>query len=270
MDRARAHGVIEALDHAVRNWLTFDQLGIPYGGTLGASDYCAVGVVDRLEVETRALREGTDAELLAFHEVGDIDGYRRYLVRAYGFIAPLERSLLDTAGLERVLDLRRFGKRRLIETDLQTLGMRPLEIESIPQCMWIPWFDNAHTALGWAYVVERNMNATTNQYRHLASTLPGEAAFAATFLKAYAGGQMWQSFTDCLDGATATPDEHDRMVAGARAGYRFLRRWRDTLDGRATSGMQDVPAAEPAGVPDAAVIAADLPDHSTDDDSNAD
>jgi heme oxygenase len=194
-----------------------------------------------LDEQTRSVRTEAEAELASFFEVTTPEQYHRFLGRAYGFIAPLERSLLDTPDIDRMLDLRRFGKRLLIEHDLAATGLKLLEIQSLPQCMWIPWFEDVHTALGWAYIIERNTQMLPGLYRHLASTLPGEAAFGATYLKCYSGanGEMWASFVRSLERAIRTPQHLETAVAGAKAGYRFFRRWRSTLDGRALSGNHE-------------------------------
>jgi heme oxygenase len=194
-------------------------------------------IADRLDEETRALQPEIDLEVSSLLEATTPEAYRRYLARAYSFIAPLERCLLDTTGLDRYLDVRRFRKHVLLEHDLQNLGLRTLEIQSLPQCMWIPWFEEPHTALGWAYIIERNTLAHPNLFRHLASTMPGEAAFGASFLKCYSGaiGEMWQSFGEGLEAAIAEPRHAELVIAAAKAGYRHFRRWRNTLDGKALS-----------------------------------
>jgi heme oxygenase len=100
--------------------------------------------------------------------------------------------------------------------------------------MWIPWFEDPWTALGWAFVIERNALSFPRLFTHLASTLPGEAAFAASFLKMYAGatGEMWQSFSAGVELASASPRHLEKMVGGATSAYRSFRRWRNTLDGK--------------------------------------
>ncbi|MBA3457673.1 MAG: biliverdin-producing heme oxygenase [Deltaproteobacteria bacterium] len=214
----------------------------------------ARAIENLLDEETLPLRAESEAELASFYQVATPAEYHRFLGRWYGFIAPLERSVLDTTEIELVIDPRRFGKRLLLEHDLQASGMKLIEIQSLPQCMWIPWFEDVYTALGWAYVVERNAQTFPSLFRHLASTLPGEAAFGATFLKCYASGsgEMWASFVRGLARARRQQQHLDSVVAGAKAGYRFFRRWRSTLDGKGLSGngpaddqAPDVPARDP-------------------------
>lgn len=203
----------------------------------------AMRAVERLDAATRHLQVEMEVEAAAFLDARTVDDYQRFLSRVYGFVSPLERCLLDTPGLQPFLDHRRLRKHLLIEHDLQTLGMKAVELRSIPQCMWIPWFDDACTALGWAYIVERNSLAYPHLFRHLATVLPGEAAFSATFLKVYNGAtaEMWTSFGEGLEVASSNAQRLDRIVDGALAGYRFFRRWRNTLDGKnVSSPPQDI------------------------------
>ena len=197
--------------------------------------------VKRLDEETARLRADADEESSTLLDATTTADYQRYLSRALGFVSPLERCLLDTPGLGMFLDPKRLRKSVLIEHDLQALGLKQLEVQSIPQCMWIPWFDDAWTALGWAFVIERTTLGFPHLFRHLANVLPGEAAFAASYLKVYAGstGEMWKSFSDGVELASTSPRHLERMVAGAASAYRSFRRWRNTLDGKSLSGPRE-------------------------------
>lgn len=197
--------------------------------------------VKRLDEETGQLRADAEAEGSSLLDATTTADYQRYLTRSLGFVSPLERCLLDTPGLAMFLDPKRLRKSLLIEHDLQALGLKQLEVQSIPQCMWIPWFDDAWAALGWAFVIERNTLAFPHLFRHLANVLPGEAAFAASYLKVYAGatGEMWTSFAEGVERASTSPRHLARMVAGAESAYRSFRRWRNTLDGKSLSGPRE-------------------------------
>jgi heme oxygenase len=192
---------------------------------------------DRLAEETRSLQEEVDSDAEHLLDEGSADAYRRFLTRTYGFVSPLERSLTDTAGIERVVDPRRLRKHLLLEHDLQTLGLRSVELKALPQCMSIPWFDSVHDALGWAYVSERGTLAHANLFRLLAAKIPGEIAFASSYLKCYFGsiGEMWRSFTEDLEAAVPSSEKEDQVIEAAKAAFRHFRRWRNTLDGKALS-----------------------------------
>ena len=80
----------------------------------------------------------------------------------------------------------------------------------------------------------------------LANAIPGDMAFASTYLKCYAGsvGEMWRSFGQSLENAAAAPSDADRILDAARAAYRHFRRWRHTLDGKALSVVEPLHTRE--------------------------
>jgi heme oxygenase len=204
-------------------------------------------LLDRLAEETRALHKEAEADGDALLEEINVVTYRRFLSRWYGFVAPVERSLADVNGLDRVLDSRRLRKRLLLEHDLQSLGMKHAEIQMLPQCMAVPLFDSVRDALGWAFVIERSTLSHPNLFRRLATSMPGEVAFGSSYLKCYFGsvGEMWRSFGDGVEMGGQTQDDADRIVESAKTAYRVFRRWRNTLDGKALSivGTMDAPSS---------------------------
>ena len=194
-------------------------------------------LIDRLAEETRALQEESDADVERILAQGTVENYRRWLTRTYGFVSPLERSLADTSGVERAIDPRRLRKHLLLEHDLQALGVKTSDIKALPQCMSVPWFENVFEALGWAYVIERSTLTHSSLFRTLAASIPGEVAFASSYLKCYFGsvGEMWRSFGEDLEAAVELPEQAETIVDAAKACYRHYRRWRNTIDGKALS-----------------------------------
>jgi heme oxygenase len=194
-------------------------------------------LLDRLSDETRALHKEIEAEGEVLLGEVSLSTYRRYLTRWYGFLFPVERSLADLPQLSRVHDARRLRKHLLIEHDLNALGFKTPDVQALPQCMSVPMFDDVREAVGWAYVIERSTLEHPNLYRQLAGAIPGEMAFASSYLKCYSGsvGEMWRSFGQSIEVAATSPDDADRIIEAARAGYRQFRRWRNTLDGKTLS-----------------------------------
>jgi heme oxygenase len=201
------------------------------------------GLLDRLAEETRSLQEEADADTDRLVSKGTIEAYRHLLTSTYGFVSPLERSLADTTGVEKFLDPRRLRKHLLLEHDLEVLGVK--DLRALPQCMSIPWFDNVFDALGWAYVIERTTLNHPNVFRRLALAMPGEVAFASSFLKCYFGavGEMWRSFCEDVSNAARELEQEQRLVEATQAGYRHYRRWRHTLDGNVPANAESKPAA---------------------------
>ncbi len=175
-------------------------------------------LLDRLNEETRSLQPEADRDLQML-------------------LGPV--ALSETPGLERFLEPRRLGKHKLIEHDLMALGLKVREVESIPQCMSIPLFETVHDALGWAYLTERSTLMHTQVFHHLASVMPGEVAFAASFLKCYVGSaaEMWRSFGQSMTSACSEPGDLERVLAAARASFVHHRNWH-TYDGGAIASAR--------------------------------
>lgn len=193
-------------------------------------------LLDRLSDETRALHDELSASGAALVAEITVASYRRYLTLWYGFVFPVERTLADVTALGRIHDPRRLRKHVLIAHDLQALGMKPFEVQALPQCMSVPLIEDLHDAIGWAYVIERCTLEHPNLYRQLAGAMPGEMAFASSYLKCYSGavGEMWHSFGRAIE-AAVTPEHGERVIEAARCGYLHFHRWRNTLAGESLS-----------------------------------
>lgn len=202
---------------------------IPAGGIcIAYLRKLAVRLVDQLNEETRAPQMEVDADVRARLAAGTAQAYRSFLLFQLGFVRPLERAFADAPGLDRFLDPRRLRKHLLLEADLQALGVRSVEIKRVLECMVIPLFDEPYEALGWAYIVERSTLAHPDLYRHLGLLIPGEIAFASSYLKCYFGavGEMWQNFEDSLEAAARDRHQANQIIEAAKAGFRRHRHWR--------------------------------------------
>ena len=191
-------------------------------------------LIQRLQIETEAFHADADEEALQLLGAARPADYLRFLTRTLGFVQPLERSLVRTPGIGRVVDLRRFEKHHLLRRDLIGFRMPTEDIERLPQCT-LPVFDSPEEALGWAYLVERSTLAHGNLFRHLASIMPGDVAFTSTYLKCYLGtlGESWKTFADALERAAPSADRAETLVNSARAAFRLHRSWRGRHDDQA-------------------------------------
>ncbi len=193
-------------------------------------------LLDRLTDETQGLHDEIEGE--GEHLLREISApaYGRYLARWYGFISPLERALGTVPGLPQVIDPRRLRKHRLLGHDLQSLHFKQPDIDALPQCV-VPAFVDVRDGMGWAFVVERATLAHPRLFRRLADSLPGDMAFASTYLQCYAGsvGEMWWSFGQSLETTSTSVVDSDRIIGAACLAYRQFRRWRHSLDGSSPS-----------------------------------
>ena len=196
-----------------------------------------MSLVERIGEATEEFHDITDEEVLKLLDEATADDYRRYLAQMYGFVCPLERAIASTPGVDRYLDPRKLQKHELLRRDLSALHMPADQIDRLPQCA-IPWLRGPEEALGWAYPLERSTLRHTDLFRHLATILPGEAAFASSYFKCYFGavGEAWKDFGRALDAFEYPARRADAVLEGARAGFRRLRGWRFLRNSRRPYG----------------------------------
>ncbi|MBV8756840.1 MAG: hypothetical protein JO257_06190 [Deltaproteobacteria bacterium] len=138
-------------------------------------------VLTRIDDQTSAPGADADAQRLALlGEPADLATYRSFLVRLYGFEAPVEVALQMTSNLNDVIDLRARLHTRLLRSDLAALGI--VDVTAIERCTLIPRFPDVLEALGWMYVIERGRMLHSILHRHFQQKLPVLAASAATYL----------------------------------------------------------------------------------------
>src|SRR5262245_55870598 len=128
-------------------------------------------VLARLDQQTRHRHALADADRLALVAANvTVDSYRQFLERVFGFEAPVEFALLMTPGLGELVDRRSRVNVRLLKCDLSALGVA--NIARLPRCRHVTPFRSPHEALGWLYVVERNLLLHGVLRRHLQKQLP--------------------------------------------------------------------------------------------------
>ena len=195
-------------------------------------------MIARLNEETRAhhAEAETDFDIL-FQAETKAEHYLTFLIKAYGFEAPLEALLVQTPNLDLMIDLQERAKASFLAQDLVALGLRPSELPELPQCLAIPQFRGAAEALGWMFVVERTTLAHSVLRRHLLTRLPREVRNASNYLSCYTGvvGMRWRKYGATLDDVARHPAIADRIVVAANEAFRCQRRWiqQDLQDTRA-------------------------------------
>jgi heme oxygenase len=188
-------------------------------------------LIDRLSVEAEEFHARADEDTARLLGAATGPEYRRFLCVMYGFVAPLERAIASVRTLDRVIDPRRFRKAEMLRIDLLASRFVPSSIEALPQCT-IPRLSSAEEALGWAYPIERSTLGHSNLFRHLAAKLPGDVAFASSYLKCYFGivGESWKSFGGALEAVGQSEIMAQRVLECARASLRTWTSWRMAQD----------------------------------------
>jgi heme oxygenase len=186
----------------------------------------AMRLIDRLSAETVPFHTEADGDVRALLGAATPADYRRFLIRTYGFICPVERAIASVPGVERYLDPRRLRKHELLRRDLSGFPMTSEQISRIHQGP-VPLLETPQEALGWAYPIERVALRHTQLFHHLAAVIPGAVAFTSSYLKCYFGavGEAWKSFGRALDVFGDRPAHARRVVEAARAAFRYLRNW---------------------------------------------
>lgn len=195
-----------------------------------------LGLIARLSSETQLHHPQVDAPLERLLAHPTATAYRAWLLCQHGLLAPLEAAFETTPHLAEIIDLRARRKVPRIRADLLALGVRLPQIAAAPTCTAIPGtFARAPAALGWMYAVERPVVQHGHAYRQLARALPGEIAFASSYLKCYETsiGVMWRALATTIEAACATPESAAELFAAAHEAFRCMRRW----DHHATSDV---------------------------------
>ena len=180
-------------------------------------------ILDMLESATRTEHDAATEQAVAVVEKCTRDGVRDYLVRCFGFEAPLESAVVMAPSLASHSATTRV-RTRCIAHDLAELGLpaeRLLEVATCP----MPPFRDSVPALGWLYVAERNVLTNALCHRVLAAHDPDLAALAS-YLHSYgsATAARWRSFGISFERAAADIDP-ERVASAAVGSYKQLRSW---------------------------------------------
>lgn len=181
--------------------------------------------LSRLSSDTRLERCVTDADqFMWLSRCMNLDGYRAYVERLFGFEAPLESAYAVTPGLERLIDLEKRVKTSSIASELQTIGMPVDQLLSIVPCRMAPFRDIAE-ALGWMYVAEHCAATHNMVLRHLVRHLP-ELTHAADRFECYDSLSLdrWRELGVAIDDV-ARRGGCDRIREAAVAGFECLHVW---------------------------------------------
>lgn len=189
-------------------------------------------ILEKLQSTTARQSEVVEADALRYIDECSFEHYRDYLMRCYGFEAPLESACALTPALASLTVTTR-PRTRYIAHDLADLGFPPERLLELPTCPLQPFRDLSE-ALGWLYVVERNVVTNTVCHRHLVECAPTLAA-RASYLNCYgaATAARWRAFGIALDRTAGTADP-ERIAEAATDAFDVLHRWLEPDAGATT------------------------------------
>lgn len=174
--------------------------------------------------------------LSPLHLPPSTDAYRDYLVRIFGFEAPVEAAVAATPGLAELLNVDSRSHVRHLKTDLEKLGLT--QLDALPQCRAVPRFVGATEALGWLYVVEHNALLHAQVRRHVDKRL---GTVATNYLAAgeTQGSTRMQELGTLLDRFAREPQAARQVVEAVKLAFRRQRQWfAVTQDVRPTRAAQ--------------------------------
>ena len=170
--------------------------------------------------------------------------YVTFLEGIYGFEVPIESAFAMTSELGHVVDLRSRRHLRLLRADLAGLGVT--DTSELDVCHSVVPFRTCGEALGWMYVIDRNLLLNGVVQRHLAQALPEQLATAYLTGGGRAVGPRLEDLGAALDGTAQTGDIADQIIDAARVAFGHQRSWFQQL----ARPHQHAPASKhPRGAP---------------------
>jgi heme oxygenase len=181
-------------------------------------------MLSRLIAESRMHQSVADAdglELIA-GEPGNAR-YLTYLLKRYGFEAPLESALSVAPGISDVIDLPARSKITFLVHDLVGMGVPLARILEIPHAH-ISAFHDLRTALGWLYVSERSAATHNIVARELVRRAPDLEPSTRCFAD-YDGLAGREALNRAFDAVATTPEDELAIVDAALEAFDHQHRW---------------------------------------------
>ncbi|HTL32617.1 MAG TPA: biliverdin-producing heme oxygenase [Kofleriaceae bacterium] len=176
----------------------------------------------RLGLETTQHHAPADEDRLAALSYSSIDEYRAFLLRVFGFEAPIEEAI----GMLRQLEVRFVRDRArspLLKSDLLALGLSESQLAEAPRSSAIS-IRTVADALGWMFVLERQTLLAGLVRRQLQQKLG--ASIPVEYLGAYGetpGARLRELGTRL--GNLAHVHTPAAIVDAAHTAFRAQRQW---------------------------------------------
>lgn len=185
----------------------------------------------QLNIATRAHHVDADTPWLDLMvpRIGT-EQYVSYLIKVYGFEAPIEAAFRYTPGLALRIDLRARTRAGLLAHDLMRMGTSASQLAQLPQRFTT--FSSVIEALGWMYVVERSTLLHAGVHRYLVDRIP-EVSQASSYLSAYGGvaNLRWSELGIALDTEASSAVVTRQLVLAASQAFCAHRAWFQEREG---------------------------------------
>jgi heme oxygenase len=177
-------------------------------------------MLSRLAAETRVQQSLADVDGLELVASGRGEArYLAYLVKRYGFEAPLESALAVAPGIDRVIDLHARRQTRRIVDELVALGMPLASVLEIPHAD-VSAVHDLRDALGWLYVSDRSAMTHGLVARELLRKTP-----ALTIGWRHDWLAAREAMAIALEIVARSPDDEARILEAVLHGFEHQRRW---------------------------------------------
>ncbi|PTT26540.1 biliverdin-producing heme oxygenase [Pseudomonas sp. HMWF021] len=189
-------------------------------------------VLQDLRAGTAELHIALEKRLPFFSDLLDTNAFGRLMQAYYGFYAPLERALLDSAAIPADFDLTPRLKAPVLRADLQAMHLPGEAIDSLPLCRSLPVINSSADCLGVLYVLEGATLGGQILRREIAARLSLDADNGAAFLDIYgaATGRRWRDFIEYLGSQALDAHDREAVVAAAQTTFSCFERWLESRE----------------------------------------
>lgn len=167
-----------------------------------------VSVLGELRAKTRTLHEQIEKSIDLGAALVSTDAYSVFLTGYLGLYRPFEEQLSRQAVRVREAAGWPEGSRvKLLEADLQSLGMSLQEIQAVPDCVEFPVLEERDAMMGALYVIEGSQLGGQYIYRQVKEKLALDKESGAAFFygSGEGTGSEWKQFLECLEALVEDP-----------------------------------------------------------------
>ncbi|MCJ2370944.1 biliverdin-producing heme oxygenase [Pseudomonas sp. RGM 3321] len=182
-----------------------------------------------LRAETSQLHVKLEKRMPFFSSALDHALYLRLLKAYYGFYAPLEAVLHDSALMPAELIPQDRVKTAVLVEDLRALGLSDDDIRQLPRCEQLPTVDSPGSCLGVMYVLEGATLGGQVLRREINRRLGLDEQSGAGFLDVYGAdtGPRWKAFLNHLDAVPREVVFTDAAAFAAQSTFACFEQWLD-------------------------------------------
>lgn len=177
----------------------------------------------RLGLETGPHHAAADEDRLSGMDVKNLDEYRGFLARVYGFEVPVEEAVARVLG-ESTPVVRLHARAERLRQDLRALGFEREQIDHVPTCS--PYIRTVPQAAGWLFVVVRHTLVAGLLKREIVRRLGREVHTAMAYLDSSSErpGGHFRALGDALC-SYAAQGSPNAIVAAAHEAFRAQHQW---------------------------------------------